>query len=134
VLHEAAEVYNYHGCAEQESNPRLKALWERFLDYELGQLHVAIEHFQRLDGRDVAEILPTELPDPIPIESQREFVRKVLAGEVDLRADGTQFVDKSQEPQRSIDYREQLNSAGSPTEQVADGYRWRPGTELRRAA
>jgi hypothetical protein len=134
VLHEAAEVYNYHGCAEQESNPRLKALWERFLDYELGQLHVAIEHFQRLDGRDVAEILPSELPDPIPIESQREFVRKVLAGEVDLRADGTQFVDKSQEPQRSIDYREQLNSAGSPTEQVADGYRWRPGTELRRAA
>jgi hypothetical protein len=134
VLHEAAEVYNYHGCAEQESNPRLKALWERFLDYELGQLHVAIEHFQRLDGRDVAQILPNELPDPIPIESHREFVRKVLADEVDLRADGTQFVDKSQEPQRSIDYREQLNSAGSPTEQVADGYRWRPGTELKRAA
>jgi hypothetical protein len=134
VLHEAAEVYNYHGCAEQETNPRLKALWERFLDYELGQLHVAIEHFQRLDGRDIAEILPSELPDPIPIESQREFVRRVLADEVDLRADGTQFVDKSQEPQRSIDYREQLNSAGSPTEQVADGYRWRPGTELKTAA
>ncbi|HEY9106971.1 MAG TPA: hypothetical protein VIN58_09855 [Roseateles sp.] len=134
VLHEAAEVYNYHGCMEQESNPRLKALWERFLDYELGQLHLAIEHFERLDGRDIAQILPNELPDPIPIESQREFVRKVLADEVDLRADGTQFVDKSQEPQRSIDYREQLNSAGSPTEQVADGYRWRPGTELKKAA
>ena len=134
VLHEATEVYNYHGCAQQESNPRLKALWERFLDYELGQLHVAIENFQKYDGRDVAEILPSELPDPIPIESQREFVRKVLLDEVDLRADGTQFVDKNQEPQRSIDYRDQLNSAGSPTEQVADGYRWRPGTELKRAA
>ncbi|RZL38654.1 MAG: hypothetical protein EOP35_05330 [Rubrivivax sp.] len=134
VLHEATEVYNYHGCAQQESNPRLKALWERFLDYELGQLHVAIEHFQRLEGRDVAEILPSELPDPIPIESQREFVRKVLADEIDLRADGTNFVTKDQEPQRSIDYREQLNSEGSPTEQVADGYRWRPGTELKRAA
>ncbi|MCH7344616.1 hypothetical protein LZ017_14640 [Pelomonas sp. CA6] len=134
VLHEAAEVYNYHGCAQQESNPRLRALWERFLDYELGQLHLAIEHFQRLDGRDVAEILPDELPDPIPIESQREFVRQVLADEVDLRADGSRFVDKAQEPRRSIDYREQLNAEGSPTEQVADGYRWRPGTELKRAA
>ena len=134
VLHEAAEVYNYHGCAQNEKNPRLKTLWERFLDYELGHLHLAIEHFQRLDGRDVAEILPNELPDPIPIESQREFVRKVLADEIDLRADGQQFVDKAQEPQRSIDYREQLNAAGSPTEQVADGYRWRPGTELKRAA
>jgi hypothetical protein len=134
VLHEAAEVYNYHGCMEQESNPRLKALWERFLDYELGQLHLAIEQFQKHEGRDVAEILPSVLPEPIPIESQREFVRRVLADEIDLRADGTQFVDKSQEPQRSIDYREQLNATGSPTEQVADGYRWRPGTELKRAA
>lgn len=134
VLHEACEVYNYHGCLQNEKNPRLKQLWERFLDYELGQLHMAIEHFERLDGRDIAQILPNELPDPIPIESQREFVRKVLAAEVDLRADGTQFVDKAQEPRRSIDYREQLNSAGSPTEQVAEGYRWRPGTELKRAA
>lgn len=134
VLHEAAEVYNYHGCAQQEKNPRLKQLWERFLDYELGHLHIAIEQFHKHEGRDVAEVLPPELPDPIPIESQREFVRRTLAGEVDLRADGKQFVDKSQEPQRSINYREQLNAAGSPTEQVADGYRWRPGTELKRAA
>ena len=133
-MHEATEVYNYFGCAEQETNPRIKALWERFLSFELGHLHVAIEHFQRLTGRDVAEILPAELPGPIAIGSQREFVRKVLAAEVDLRANGPDFVDKLDEPQRSIDYREQLNSDGSPTEQVAAGYRWRPGTELRRAA
>ncbi|WP_374672858.1 hypothetical protein [Ideonella sp.] len=130
VLHEAAEVYNYHGCAEQESNPRIKALWTRFLDYELAHLHMAIEHFQRMEGRDVAEILPKELPDPIPIASQREFVRKVLAAEVDLRADGKQFVPKDQEPQRSVLYRERLNAEGSPTELVASQYRWQPGTEL----
>ncbi|MGE5866168.1 MAG: hypothetical protein ACM32J_13875 [Rhizobacter sp.] len=130
VLHEATEVYNYHGCAMQETNPRIKALWERFLDYELGQLHVAIEHFQNIEKRDVAEILPAVLPDPIPITSQREFVRQVLAAEVDLRADGTQFVDKALENPRSIEYRRHLNSEGSPTELVAGGYRWRPGTEL----
>src|SRR5215212_6572189 len=38
VLHEAAEVYNYYGCMEQESNPRIRAIWERFVDYELGHL------------------------------------------------------------------------------------------------
>lgn len=130
VLHEAAEVYNYHGCVEQESNPRIKALWTRFLDYELAHLHMAIEHFQRIEGRDVAEILPKELPGPIPIASQREFVRKVLAAEVDLRADGKQFVAKDQEPQRSVLYRERLNAEGSPTELVASQYRWQPGTEL----
>jgi rubrerythrin len=134
VLHEANEVYNYHTCMTQEPNPRIKALWERFLDYELGHLHVAMEHFRKLEKRDVEEILPATLPDPIPLESHREFVRKTLAGEVDLRADGPRFVDKSQEPQRSLDYRAQLNSQGSPTSDVAAGYRWSPGTELRRLA
>jgi hypothetical protein len=131
VLHEAAEVYNYHGCMAQESNPRIKALWERFLDYELGQLHVAIDHFQRLEKRDIAEILPATLPDPIPIASQREFVRDTLAAEVDLRADGPRFVAADQEPERTLDYRRQINAAGSPSTIVAAGYRWRPGTELR---
>lgn len=134
VLHEANEVYTYHGCAAQEENPRLKALWERFVDYELAHLHVAIEHFQRVEGRDVAEILPPTLPDPIPVQSQREFVRRTLAAEVDLRADGTGFVSKDREPQRSRDYRDRLNADGSPSDGVAAGYRWRPGTELARAA
>ena len=37
---EACEVWNYAGCVEQETNPRIKAIWERFLDYELGHLQV----------------------------------------------------------------------------------------------
>ena len=130
VLHEANEVYNYYSCVSQETNPRIKAIWERFLDYELGQLHFAIDCFQKFERRDPAEILPNELPDPIAYASQRGFVRKVLQAEVDLRASGTQFVDKSKEPDRSLRYREQLNAKGSPSETVAAGYRWAPGTEL----
>src|SRR3954452_16544083 len=39
LLHEAMEVYTYWSCLGQESNSKLKAIWQRFLDYELGQLH-----------------------------------------------------------------------------------------------
>jgi len=130
VLHEAVEVYNYYSCAQQESNPRIKAIWERFVDYELGQLRFAIEHFQRIEGRDAAEILPRELPDPIAFKSNRAFVRETLRNEVGLRANGPAFVPADQEPNRSIAYRMQLNSEGSPTESVAIGYRWNPGTEI----
>ncbi|WP_447976528.1 hypothetical protein [Candidatus Nitrospira bockiana] len=130
VLHEANEVYNYYSCVEQESNPRIKAIWERFLDYELGQLQYAMEVFTRMERRDPAEILPGTLPQPIEYASQREFVRTVLRDEVHLRANGTQFVDKSQEPERSLAYRRRLNADGSPTQTVAAGYRWAPGTEL----
>lgn len=132
LLHEATEVYNYYSCVEQETNPRVKAIWERFLDYELGHFHHVAELFKQHEKRDPAELFPTALPEPIQFASQRDFVRQVLAQEVDLRAKGTQFVDKSQESQASIDYRTHINSDGSPSESVAGGYIWSPGTELNR--
>jgi rubrerythrin len=131
VMHEASEVYNYYGCMEQESNPRIRAIWERMLDYELGHLTLAMELFQKHDKRDAAEILPQTLPEPIAFDSQREFVRKTLAAEVDLRADGTDFVPKEKESKLSLQYRQQVNADGSPSEMVSAGYKWAPGTELK---
>ena len=130
LLHEANEVYNYYGCVQQESNPRIKAIWERMLDYEFGHLQVALAMFKQVERRDPAEILPAQLPDPIPFASQREFVRDILTKEVDLRAKGTAI--GKQDSQASIDYRNGVNADGSPSETVAVGYQWMPGTELRR--
>ncbi|MFL5387431.1 MAG: hypothetical protein ACJ79O_15930 [Myxococcales bacterium] len=130
VLHEANEVYNYWCCAEQESNPRVRAIWERFLDYELGHLAVAREAFEKTERRDIAAILPQRMPERIRYESQRQFVRKVLANEVELRASGTEIVEREPKNSPSAGYRRQMNSQGSPTETIAAGYAWRPGTEL----
>jgi len=130
LVHEATEVYMYASCAEQETNPRIKAIWERFLDYELGHLNIACEWFKRIEGRDPAEILAGPLPKMVEFKSQREFVRQVLAAEVNLRSSGTQYVDKSQEPQSSLDYRARLNSEGIASNIVSAGYQWAPGGEL----
>lgn len=133
LLHEATEVYNYHSCAAQESIPRIKALWERFLDYELGHLHFVMDLFKTVERRDPAEVLPRTLPEPFPYKSQRDFVRKVLHDEVQFRANGKEIVSqKSREPERTLQYRRHMNSEGSPTETVASGYQWAPGTELSR--
>ena len=130
LLHEANEVYNYYSCAEQEDHPQVKAIWERFLDYELGHLSFAIQVCKDVERRDPSEFLPERLPEPIAYKSNREYVRQVLREEVDLRADGAQFVNKNQEPERSRKYRQQMNADGSPTETVAAGWRWNPGGEL----
>jgi rubrerythrin len=132
LLHEATEVYNYYSCVQQETNPRVKAIWERFLDYELGHFNHVCELFKQVEKRDPMEVFPGDLPEPIEFASQRDFVRQVLVQEVDLRAKGTQFVDQAQESQASLDYRTQINADGSPSETVAAGYIWRPGTELNR--
>ncbi|HWV38056.1 MAG TPA: hypothetical protein VN033_06220 [Vulgatibacter sp.] len=129
LMHEATEVYNYWSCVQGETNPRIKAIWERFLDYELGHLHFVMELMKRVEKRDPMTLLPATLPEPIRFESQRDFIRQTLAGEVDLRAVGTQFTT-GPESQATLRYREQLNSEGSPSEMIAEGYRWAPGTEL----
>ena len=131
LLHEAAEVWNYQACAQQESEPALRALWERFLDYELGHLQVAIRLFEDLERRDAAQVLGDgRLPPGIAFKSQREFVRQVLADEVGQRKDGTRFVAEEAESVRSLAWRNHMNAQGSPSQTVSAGYQWTPGGEL----
>ena len=133
LICEATEVWNYAGAAAQETNPRIKAMWERFLDYELGHFQVALQLFKDVERRDPAEVLGDgALPPFIEFKSQREFVRKVVETEVQLRKDGMEFVDEANEPKSSRQYREEVNAGGSPSETVSATYHWTPGTELMR--
>jgi hypothetical protein len=93
---------------------------------------VAREALKSIEGRDPAEVLQSALPEPIPFETQRDFVRSTLNREVDLRARGAQFIDPVEIPEgeATLAYRGHLNSEGSPSEKVAAGYVWTPGTEL----
>ncbi|MGZ8240074.1 MAG: hypothetical protein ACXWTK_01000 [Methylobacter sp.] len=130
LIHEAMEVYNYYSCVEQETNPRIKAIWERFLDYELGHLTTVKALFEQHERRDPAEVLGSSLPEFIEFKSQRDFVRKVLIDEVNLRSRGAEYVDRSQESTASLEYRRHICSEGVAAETVSAGYRWHEGTEL----
>src|SRR3954453_1240949 len=67
LLHEAMEVYNYFSCVQSESNPRIKAIWERILNYELGHLTLVGELFKKHEGRDPQEIVGEKLPEPTSV-------------------------------------------------------------------
>jgi hypothetical protein len=133
LLSEAAEVWNYAGCLAQESNPRVKALWEQFLDYELGHFQVALQLFKDVERRDPQEVLGNgDLPGFIAFRSHREFVRSVIAAETPMRKNGTEFVGLEEEGASSLAYREAVNADGSPSTAVSGTYSWMPGTELMR--
>lgn len=131
LLHEITEAQNYYACLEAEKDPLLRSLWAVFLDYELGHLNVAMEAFIRYAHRDPMDILPEELFKPVAFESQREFVRKTLKNESGLSSKGIDFLPQKDETLRTRQYRQLVNESGSPSEQVAQGYRWTPGTELK---
>lgn len=133
LIGEACEVWNYAGCVAQESNPRVKAIWERFLDYELGHFQEALQLFKDTERRDPAELLADgKLPKFIEFKSHRDFVRETIARETSLRKNGTEFVKEEAEGKSSVVYREAVNAGGSPSSTIADTYSWAPGTELMR--
>jgi hypothetical protein len=133
LLRELNEVYNYFSCMSFEDDPRVKRVWERFVDFELGQMHFVMDLMRRLEKRDPAEIVPVSLPDPIEYRSQREFVRSVLATEVGYTANGPRIGALSDSVD-TLSYRRQLNAHGSPSDAISAGWHWRPGGELTREA
>jgi rubrerythrin len=130
LMHEAMEVYTYFSCYSTESNPRVKEIWERFVQYELAHLHFVRELLEKTENRDASELLPATLPEPLKFESQRKYVRRVLETQVHLRANGKAIVQPGDESALSLAYRKRMNKAGSPSELVAAGYKYTPGTEL----
>jgi hypothetical protein len=131
LLHEANEVYNYWSCVESEENVRIRAIWERMLEYELGHLQFAAELFKRHQKRDPAEVIPEQLPEPIQYVSHREFVRGVLEEEVEFSAKGSEIIEsRSEESEETREYRKRMNAEGSPSDTISADYVWRPGTEL----
>ncbi len=137
-MHEYLEVYLYWSFAQQESDPRIKALWELHLEMELGQLQVALRFLERYEGRDPAEFFPPSLPDvPLTFESNKDYVRQVLAEQVDLHPDGPLYttIDDLPKDHRSRKYRDTVNAGGVPTEEVielnqeANGHQYRDETD-----
>ncbi len=130
LLHEACEAYNYWSCVESETDPRIKAIWERMLDYELGHVHHVAQLFEHYERRDAAEVLGDAIRHPIGYEPHREFVREVLRREEHLGASGKDLVDREHEPERTRQYRARLNAKEQPSNLVSAGWSWQPGGEL----
>ncbi len=131
VFHEYNEVYLYHSFMEDETDERMRKLWELHLNMEITQLQVAAELLRKYEGKEAAEILPPALPQPTKFQSNKDYVRKVLAEQIDLRTDGTDYVPADQTPGRTQRYQEQVNSDGVPSQEVIEENRNKNGREYR---
>lgn len=85
LIHEFTEVCNYYTCVEDETDEKIKKVWELFLDIELGHLQIAADLFKKIEKRDPEEIIGNEIVIPCRFKSQKTYVQKVLEKEVDKR-------------------------------------------------
>jgi hypothetical protein len=134
VFHEYNEVYLYWSMMQQESDRRIKSIWERHCDMEIGQLQVACDVLRRYEGVEPAEILPRELPDtPVTFEPNKEYVRNVLANQIDLRKAGVEYVPVAELPSdhRYFTLQAAYQTDRAPSELVIDAERGAHDREYR---
>lgn len=130
VNHEYNECYLYYSFMQQESDPGVRAIWELHLNMELTHLQIACDLMRRHDGREPAEILAPALPEPVTFEPNKEFVRSLLATQLDLTTLGAGYVREQHE--RFQQLQQQIHAGQKPpSERVVDMHREKFGQDYR---
>ena len=79
LMHEYAECYLYWSCAQTESDPSIKAIWEQSFEQELAHLHKAASMLEKVEGKHWQQVIPNaDFPAPIVLEANIPYVRSVL--------------------------------------------------------
>ncbi|MFL6216400.1 MAG: hypothetical protein ACJ74J_21125 [Blastocatellia bacterium] len=134
VFHQFNECYLYYSFMSEETDPRIKALWELHLNQEIEHLRMACEMMRRYEGVEAEEILPASLPEPTRFQENKQYVRDVLANQIDLRTVGTQFVPLDQLPEDALyfSFQQQVNGGGLvPSEAVIEQHVSANGSDYR---
>jgi hypothetical protein len=130
VNHEYNECYMYYSFLQQETDPKVKAVWELHLDMELAHLQQACDLMRRHDGREPEEVLAPQLPEPVRFEPNKDYLRHLLATQMDLTTLGAGYVRDQHE--RFEKLQEQIHDGDQPpSEQVIALHREQFGQEYR---
>lgn len=133
-MHEYNECYLYYSFLQQEPDSRIKSIWEEQLDNEITHLHMAVDLFQQYEGRDVELVLPASFPELVKFQSNKDYVRDIIAGQIELTADGDDLVPASELPDsaRYFEYQHLVNiDHSSPTTRVIEQMIDRHGQDYR---
>lgn len=134
VLHEYNECWLYWSLMEDETDKRIRQLWELHLGMELEHLRLACDAMKAIEKRDPAEFLPAKgMTRALTFRENKEYVRKVLANQTDLAAWDSEFVDVSElrRDHRYFAYQATVNATLPPTEEIIERHRQEKGGEYR---
>ncbi len=79
LWHEYCECYLYWSCYKTETDPYVKGIWERYLDFEIAHLHKAADLLKKYEGKEVEEVIKElDFPAPLSLHENIDYVRKIL--------------------------------------------------------
>lgn len=125
VLHELVEVYNYFHCYEQESDERIRNIWEKFLMMEITHLQLWGGMLRKYEGRDPVALFGEELRIDFAFTENKEYLRKLTEQQHKLRLHNGQFVwiDDLPRDWPSYAYQQVAGTEGIPSEEIVEARR-----------
>lgn len=114
LMHEYTECYLYYSLSEDETDPRVKKIWEQHFNDELCHLQKACELLTKYENKAWQQVIPQgDFPELLTFHSNIEYVRKVLAETVNLTSDGEDYLDVGKLPcdANFFEYQSQVNGS-----------------------
>lgn len=132
LLHEYNECWLYWSFLQEEQDRQIKPIWELHLGMELTHLQNVSKVAEKM-GVNVEQVLPQQFPAPLQFKSQVNYVREILASQVEFTACETEIGPPDQLPstQRYTQVQEMLNMKSSPSEEVIKMNQKKSGQDYR---
>ncbi len=133
VLHEYNECYMYYSCMQSEPDERIRKFWQDQLECEIEHLKVAVELMKQYEKRDAGDMLPDSFPELTIFQSNKDYVRGILASETYLSARETEYVKMESLPDdyRYWSWQKTVNAGSIPSETVIHENRRKNGRDYR---
>lgn len=135
LMHEYTECYLYYSLYEDETDDRIKALYEKIFDEEVVHLHDAADLLKTYEGKSFCEVIPDgNFPELIKFGENVSYVREVLK-DCNLTSVKEGYVDVRYLGKDSDYYKYQKRFVGSgdknPTHRIIEKYIKENGEDLR---
>jgi len=83
LWHEYTECYLYWSCAETETHPYIKKIWQDHLEMEIGHLHNAARLLEKYEGKHWQQVITDgDFPAPLSLHENIDYVRDILRSTV----------------------------------------------------
>ena len=112
LLHEYTECYLYWSMYNDETDERIKKLWEMLTYQEIAHLHLAKDLLYKYEHREREEIIPDgTFPELLKLHENKDYVREVLDNTVRNTGDREGYAELSALPADAdfFRYQERVN-------------------------
>ncbi len=136
LLHEYAECYLYYSMFEDETDERIKSVWEMYFNDELAHLHHAVSLLEKYEKKDREQIIPdgtfpTLLSFNKNKENNKAYIRSVIKNTIYNTAIMEDYAPVSKVPEDYEFFKYNSKVDATASHQVIEQYIKKNGKDYR---